>query len=333
MSLYKEVIIAIALIILPTFYPTTATAGIFSFISGDKASADVSLRQNVPNSQNMTVLKAVVNANPSPLAFEEHPILASENALVAEIGPAGTVSEIDETTNAQISLYVVRSGDTLSGIAKMFGVSINTIVWANDISRSTALREGQTLVILPITGVRYTVKKGDTIQAIVKKYKADLEEVLDYNDLSTNSTLTVGSTIIIPDAEMTTSESKPASKSNQSLPGYYQRPLAPNCKKTQGIHGHNGVDIGCPVGSPIMAAAAGSVIVSIQNDGWNGGYGNYIVISHPNGTQTLYSHNSANLVSVGDKVSKGQVIGKVGNTGHSTGPHLHFEVRGAKNPF
>lgn len=334
LSLYKEVLLAITLIVVPIFYPSTALAGIFSFISGDKASADVEVKQNVPNSQNMAVLKAVVNSNPAALAYEDQPIIASDNALVAEIGPAGTASEIDEANNGTISLYVVRSGDTLSGIAKMFGVSVNTIVWANDnISRASALKEGQTLVILPITGVRYIVKKGDTIKSIVAKYKADLNDVLDYNDLSLTSSIKEGDTIIIPDAEPTEATKTTPKKGLASYPGYFMRPLPAYCPKTQGIHGHNGVDLACAVGTPIFAAAGGTVIVSIQNDGWNGGYGNYVVVSHPNGTQTLYGHTSKNLVAVGDKVSKGQIIAKVGNTGHSTGPHLHVEVRNGVNPF
>jgi LysM repeat protein len=189
LNLSKEVLVSLALIFLPILYPSTAVAGIFSFISGDKANADAPVAQNVPNSQNMAVLKAVINSNPSPVSFNDSIILASDNALVAEIGPAGTASDIDDTSTSEISLYIVRSGDTLSGIAKMFGVSINTIVWANDISRTSALREGQTLVILPITGVRYVVKKGDTLKSIVSKYKADLNEVLQFNDLASDSAL------------------------------------------------------------------------------------------------------------------------------------------------
>ena len=81
-----------------------------------------------------------------------------------------------------------------------------------------------------------------------------------------------------------------------------------------------------------LAAASGEVIIA-RGSGWNGGYGQMVVISHPNGTQTLYGHMSAISVNAGDLVSAGQKIGEVGNTGNSTGPHLHLEVRGAKNPF
>lgn len=107
---------------------------------------------------------------------------------------------------------------------------------------------------------------------------------------------------------------------------------APAGRVSQGIHGWNGIDSAAPSGSPVLAAASGTVIIS-RMGGWNGGYGNYIVIDHGDGTQTLYAHLSADSVSVGQKVSRGQQIGAVGRTGKATGFHLHFEVRGAKNPF
>jgi murein DD-endopeptidase MepM/ murein hydrolase activator NlpD len=113
--------------------------------------------------------------------------------------------------------------------------------------------------------------------------------------------------------------------------GYYTRPIIGGVK-TQSIHGHNGVDIGAPVGSPILAAAEG-IVLAAKPSGYNGGYGKMIIISHPNGTQTVYGHLSSVYVTTGQSVSKGEQIGESGNTGRSTGPHLHFEVRGAENPF
>jgi murein DD-endopeptidase MepM/ murein hydrolase activator NlpD len=114
--------------------------------------------------------------------------------------------------------------------------------------------------------------------------------------------------------------------------GYFENPV-PGALLTQGIHGNNGVDLGAPSGTPIHAAAAGTVIVSKADGAWNGGYGSYVVISHSNGTQTLYAHMVKNIASVGETVSQGEVIGYVGETGEATGNHLHFEVRNAKNPF
>lgn len=260
------------------------------------------------------------------------------NALVSNIGLSGTVSDssVNKPTSDQISIYVVHKGDTLSQIAEMFDVTVNTIKWGNDLSSNT-LKEGQTLVILPISGVKHTVVKGDTLASLAKKYKGDVEEIMAYNDIAKGQTLVAGSIIIIPDGEVIapsysgSSIGRTSSSGLKEYKGYYMRPIIGG-KKTQGIHGYNGIDIGAPTGTPILAAADGEVIVA-RAGGWNGGYGNYIVIRHSNGTQTLYAHNSRNNVSVGDSVKQGEVIGLIGSTGKSTGSHVHFEIRGAKNPF
>jgi murein DD-endopeptidase MepM/ murein hydrolase activator NlpD len=284
----------------------------------------------------MAVLQAAVNPDPHPEKIEDIVPNVSGNALIAEIGPAGTPVDVIDGESTQISIYTVRKGDTLSEIALMFDVSVNTIIWANDLGRAGSIREGQNLVILPISGVRHTIAKGDTIKGIVAKYKVDLEEVLIYNDLTLSSVLIPGRVLIIPDAEISgqvpSSSSNIAASKSPSYPGYYIRPIQGG-HKSQGIHGHNGVDLAAPVGTPIYASAAGTVIVSIKGGGWNGGYGNYIVISHSNGTQTLYSHNQENLVIVGETVEQGQMIARIGLTGKTTGPHVHFEIRGARNPF
>jgi murein DD-endopeptidase MepM/ murein hydrolase activator NlpD len=253
--------------------------------------------------------------------------------------PEGSRTSSDD----QISIYVVHGGDTLPAIAKMFGVSVNTIKWANDL-KSNTITVGQKLVILPISGVQHTVAKGDTLQSIAKQHKGDLDEIVAYNNLTPDAKLSVGDVIFIPDGEAASvtvkssgSSSVAVGKTSPSVPvyaGYYMRPIVGGVK-TQGIHGHNAVDLASSYGSNILAAADGEVIVS-KNSGWNGGYGDYIVLSHPNGTQTLYAHLSATLVDVGDHVTQGQVIGKMGHTGDVNGPtgtHLHFEVRGAANPF
>jgi len=261
-----------------------------------------------------------------------------DNALVSEARPSGTtLSGVShKPTSDQISIYVVREGDTLSQIAEMFDVTVNTIKWGNDLS-SNILKEGQTLIILPISGVKHTVVKGDTLASLVKKYKGDKEEILAYNNLNEDTSLLVGSIIIIPDGEAVlehTGASNSSSSSSSGLKtyeGYYMRPVVGG-RKTQGIHGHNGVDIGAAIGTEILAAADGEVIIS-RESGWNGGYGAYVVIRHGNGTQTLYAHNSSNAVVVGDSVKQGQVIGHMGRSGKATGIHLHFEIRGAKNPF
>lgn len=338
-------VICLTLLCASVFSLRTAHAGLFSFISdlaGDKVSADTLDVPNTSNSQNMAVLVAVTNSDLNPYRTESDTHIMSGNVLVAEIGPSGTASEVDiQENNTQISLYTVHEGDTLSKIAEMFGVTVNTIIWANDLGSAPILRKDQKLIILPISGLKYVIKKGDTIKGIVLRHKADLEEVLQFNGLTINSTLIAGETILIPDAEPAVIDS-PIKKtglastvqnaSGPFYPGYYVRPIDSG-SKSQGLHGHNGIDFAAPVGTAIHAAAAGTVIASLTNGGWNGGYGNYVIISHSNGTQTLYAHNQKNFVSVGDRVEQGQLIAKIGMTGKTTGPHVHFEIRGAKNPF
>ena len=323
-------------------FPTTANAGFFSFLFSNVSTANSEVQNPDTNSQNVQLLTSTPNFD-SNAAVGGGDISTADDgeALVAESGPSGTQADISDTVSTgQISKYTVRKGDSLASIAKMYGVTTNTIVWANDIT-SSGIKEGQSLIILPVSGTLHTVAKGDTLQSIAKKYKADVGEISQFNGLESDSLLTVGDTIVIPDGEgivkvsgssRTTFKKNPyRGGSGPELVGYYIRPIDGGYK-TQGLHGYNAVDIGTPVGTILHAAAAGQIIVA-KNAGWNGGYGKYVVIAHYNGTQTVYGHMSSVNVNVGDLVYQGQVIGLTGNTGHSTGPHLHFEVRGAKNPL
>jgi murein DD-endopeptidase MepM/ murein hydrolase activator NlpD len=262
-------------------------------------------------------------------------VVVDENALVSS-GPVGADEIAEGNNNGEIRVYTVRVGDSLSEVAEMFGVTANTIRWANDLDRSTDIQPGQTLVILPIAGVRHIVKSGDSISSIAKKYEGNEEEILSFNQLASASDIVVGDTLIIPGGELHATQAPvketKSGKGKTSGGGAGFTHPAPGSVKTQGIHGYNAVDLAGSTGSTIRAAAAGEVIVA-KGAGWNGGYGSYIVIKHRNGTQTLYAHLSSLSVGVGSYVEQGQTIGGMGNTGRSTGTHLHFEVRGGKNPF
>ena len=319
----------------------TANASLFSFLISlwsQSVSAEIDKTASSSNSQTIALLAAAANIDPNPNKMGEIAPISSGETLVADIAMSNEVNT-DVPVNTQISTYIVQSGDTVSGIAKMFGVSVSTVLWANNINSKSALHAGDTLVILPISGITYTVKKGDTIKGIVNTYNADIDEVLAYNDITLSSTLSIGDTIIIPNAEITISVptkivvgSNPAHDTNgPSYTGYYIRPIDGG-RKTQALHGYNGIDLANNTGTPIHASAAGTVIVA-RSSGYNGGYGNFVIISHDNGTQTLYAHASKVLVSAGQQVVQGQSIATIGSTGRSTGPHLHFEIRGAKNPF
>ena len=318
------------ILLLPLSVSAGAVGDFFNSIFGN-SNPENSLKPK--NIQSMALLASI--ATPPKDGGTSHIPVVEDNALVSDIGMSGSApdSSISKPSSDQISIYVVREGDTLSQIAEMYDVTVNTIKWGNDLPSNT-LKVGQTLVILPISGVKHTVVKRDTIASVAKKYKGDTDEIMAYNNLQKGDSLAVGSIIIIPDGEVVVSPSSikwSGSSGLKEYSGYYLKPVARSIK-TQGIHGYNGIDLAAPTGTPIMASADGQVIIA-RMGGWNGGYGNYIVVRHGNGTQTLYAHNSKNNVSAGDSVSQGEVIGAVGNSGKSTGSHLHFEIRGAKNPF
>lgn len=310
-------------------------------------SSDANAAANTPAPNPATpTLRAAINFDPNPNKGLGDTIPTSDNAVIAYTGPSGTIADVASSTPPdRISIYVVRPGDTLSEVAKMFNVSANTIIWANNMSGPKDMHVGDTLVILPISGVERTIIKGDTLKSIAKKYNGDANEIAQYNGLDPEAPLAIGTTIIIPGGDITPQASK--TKKTSSLKnlyepylggggavqsGYYGNPV-PGAIITQGLHGWNGIDFGAARGTPIRAAADGMVIVARGGGGWNGGYGNYVVITHDNGSQTLYSHMKNVIASSGQSVSQGQVIGYMGSTGLSTGPHLHFEVRGAANPF
>ncbi len=286
--------------------------------------------RNTGNSQTMGLLEGYLNINPTSVGGSLVAIV-DDTALSPVIDDSRAFVDPGKFGNGTISVYIVRSGDTISAIAEMFGVSVNTIMWANDLSSKT-LKVGQELVILPISGVKHIVKSGDTLQSITKKYKADLEDILSYNSILVGTKLSVGDVVIIPDGIISATQTSIQNSSQQTVAsGYYIRPIS-NGRRSQGLHGRNGVDLAASIGTLIVASADGKVILS-RTGGWNGGYGTYIVISHDNGTQSLYAHMSANNVSVGEIVRQGQIIGSIGMTGKTTGPHVHFEIRGARNPF
>ena len=300
------------------------------------------------NLQTMVLPKPAMNADPMAGKGGAEIMIVDRNAVAAEEGPSGTPVDYDKPKNSTISLYTVVEGDTLSVIAKLFKVSPDTILWANDLPRNAVLRVRQTLVILPVTGVRYTVKSGDTLASIAKKFGADAADIGSFNGVD-ESTIVAGMKLIIPDGEIAVAatvaapaSSKPAkgilATTLNSRPGtaeqkgYYIRPIVGGVR-TQGVHGYNGVDLAAPRDTPILASAAGTVLIA-KETGWNAGYGGYVVIKHANGSQTLYAHMSSVLTYVGATVVQGQVIGRVGSTGKSTGAHVHFEIRnGIRNPF
>ncbi|MFA6446069.1 MAG: LysM peptidoglycan-binding domain-containing protein, partial [Candidatus Paceibacterota bacterium] len=272
--------------------PAVTHAGMFSFINN--IFDNLLTKQNVAQAEtveSVSLLQAAINPDPNPTKGGDDLTIVEDEALLPDTGPKGTLANISEDqTSDKISLYTVQKGDTISSVAKMFKVSSNTIIWANDISGS--LKQGQVLVILPMSGVTYTVRKGDTFSSIAKNLKADVSQILETNNLTEKDKLAIGDILMIPDGELErpTTSNTPASRvrgaNDPYWAGYYIRPVIGG-RKTQGLHAYNGIDIASPIGTPIMASASGEVILS-KNSGWNDGCGNCIVVAHGNNTHTLY---------------------------------------------
>ena len=245
-------------------------------------------------------------------------------------------SDVDISKPDQIITYIVKQGDTLEKIAKNFGINVETLKTANSIKKSV-IAPGQKLIILPISGMYYTVKKGDSLGKLAIKYKISASVIREYNNLEDDN-LKINDKIILPGAkEQIVIKNSSSVQSGTKITdtgngGFFMYPTVGwNWGEAHGTGGC-AVDIANTCGTPIYASADGTVI-DVRTSGYNAGYGLYIKIQHNNGTSTLYAHLSQLLITNGQYVSKGQLIGKMGTTGKSTGCHLHFEVKGVKNPF
>lgn len=260
------------------------------------------------------------------------------DAVGVSLDSTGIVTLESNKTWNQVTDYTVKDGDTLSSIASKFGVSIDSVKWANTNINWQKIKPGVSVSIPPVTGVVYKVKPGDTVYSIAKKLQTDPQGIVDFplNTFSDDETfaLVAGQTLIVPDGVMP-NESAPTAPTLANI-------LTPDAgsvsatgkfvwpgfgRITQPFRSyHPGVDIANHDGGSIIAADSGTVIVS----GWtNTGYGNHIIIDHGNGYKTLYGHLSSISVVTGQRVSRGSTIGQMGSTGRSTGTHLHFEIRTA----
>jgi murein DD-endopeptidase MepM/ murein hydrolase activator NlpD len=242
----------------------------------------------------------------------------------------------------KIQSYKVAPGDTLTGIANRYGVSMMTIWWANDLASKDDLHVGQTLVIPPVDGLVVTVKDGDTLESVAAANHVATDEILAVNELE-DPTLIVGQVLLMPGARgeaiptpTPAPTRKPTAARSGSSGGSVSGPSTygggsfvwpvvggGNYISQYYRSGHYGLDIAADYGSKVRAAAAGTVTFA----GWKSNGGGYQVwISHGSGLYTTYNHLSGVSVGRGQQVSRGQQVGRIGQSGWATGPHLHFEV-------
>ncbi|MFA5131524.1 MAG: M23 family metallopeptidase [Patescibacteria group bacterium] len=270
-------------------------------------------------------------------SFDENSDLVFKPELITPGSSADNGSSA--TARTEIVEYTVQNGDTVSSIAHRFGITINTILWANNLTAYSLIRPGDSLSILPYSGVLYVVKKGDTLARIAQLYDVELDKILSCNNLG--NSIAVGEKIVVPGAQKinTAVAVKKPSASYTGISVIKDLISSPGVKASGNkmvwptvgaritqYYGavHTGVDIANKVGTAIYAADDGVVLIS--QGGYNGGYGNTIVIDHGGGVKTRYGHASKLYVKAGQTVTKGQVIAAMGSTGRSTGSHLHFEV-------
>ncbi len=274
---------------------------------------------------------------------------------------------LPDRARSDVISYTVRGGDNLGEIAKRFDLDESTIIWSNDSFYVNAMRVGLRLTILPVDGVYHRVQQPQSVADIAELYSVAPYTIIDseYNELFgtvPETILPVGLYVVVPGGTgskepiywdpgivMTTTSSSGTSGSgavagasyasfaigepgscgqqaviNGSLP--VTAPIWRRYTITQDFTwAHGGIDLAVPEGTPVYAAGGGTVIFS----GWSTwGYGYTVVLAH-GGSLTLYGHLNGSFVSCGEVVEAGQNIAVTGNSGRSSGPHLHFEIRGS----
>lgn len=281
------------------------------------------------------MMMAPVIANEFPgQAVDPWKLPVQANVLSATTDNPNTQTQISDKVRDKITVYTVAEGDTVSNIAVKFGISEDTIRWQNGLSAKGNIKVGQTLEILPVTGILHKVVKGDTVYSIAKRYSSDAQGIVDfpYNSFSNDETfeLAIGQTVVVPDGVMPSMTVTSPAVIRQITPnagtvvafGNFVWPTAGTITQRFTWY-HKGIDVANHDGPNVLAADAGTVSVPAYMPG---GFGNYVIVDHGNGYKTLYGHMAQIYVASGQTVTRGAAIGKMGSTGRSTGTHLHFEV-------
>lgn len=310
-------------------------------LTGVPEPAEVNMLLQAQASQ--SVLSAQIRADQAVALEAPELVLLGKTSMVAVSPPMTVTSKVlgailgeasaSQANKKEIIHYIVEEGDTIDALAERFGISSQTIAWANDLSANSELVPGKQLVILPTTGALHLVRPHDTLSEIAVWYQGTVESILEFNNLDSAQDIFVGDLLVIPNGK------KPATVPSGRLTplanSYFILPVPRSYRLSQGLHPFNAVDFANGAcGGPAYAAAGGVV----QQAGYHGTAGNYVRILHPNGVVTFYGHLSGQATSPGERVLQGQIVGYIGHSGYTVpagnaGCHLHFEVRGAKNPF
>ena len=223
------------------------------------------------------------------------------------------------------SAYSVKKGVIIGDLAAEFGLNQDSLISVNGIRNTRLIQIGQVLRIPNQDGILYTVKANDTLEAIAEKNEAEVEAIQTANELF-SQTIHPGTVLFIPGGRLDWVNLQEINGdlfiwpvTSRRITSSYGYRISPFTSTRQF---HSGLDISSPMGNPVRAAMSGRVSLA----GWDNTFGNYVIISHHSGYRTLYGHMSRIRVKAGAYVGTGELIGDVGSTGLSTGPHLHFTV-------
>lgn len=310
----------------------------------------------------ITIPNWEINLEPTPIAMAGESTRSGANQFVSATGfeddsltpnsiltiggkpTSPPAQEAPRPAIEEVLYYNVKPGDTVLGIAKKFGLQPETLMWSNSLIEQNPdrLSIGDQLRILPVDGVLHVVKRGDTLSSIADKYDADMQAVVAYTAnamTSADDALPIGKEIVVPGgtkpfvaSTVGASTAYAVSRPDGALAGSGNFSWPTTGYISQGYWGgHPAIDVAGWLGAPVTASDAGYVVLA--GGGWNSGYGNYAIIDHGNGFTTLYAHLNSVFVKPGETVSRGQQVGTMGNTGNSTGAHLHFEIRNNDVPY
>jgi len=295
------------------YFAVILVAVVFFGFAGTKMFTGAS---NFPVSSEKLILPDEDSVQAALLAYLEPDDRADAEAAVGNLPPV--------PVSLKMSTYTVRTGDTIDRIAKRFGLRQDTLVSMNNLQGPQSVKPGIQLRIPNMDGISHKVRKGDSLLSIAKTYGADITRLVDANNLE-DGTITVGQSLFIPNARLASATMQNFYSVNFVWPvrGPISSPFGYRSNPFTGLRTyHSAMDIAIPLGTKVKATRAGTV----ADTGYNSVFGNYIILKHSNGYQSLYGHLSTIGVREGQSVDQGAVIGNSGNTGESTGPHLHFSI-------
>jgi murein DD-endopeptidase MepM/ murein hydrolase activator NlpD len=340
-------LVAVALMVsMPGKAHASFFSDLFTKVVGSSAqAADTTVppsSSGINNSQTIPLLESSINpdlnaVNQSP---NDSSVIASSNMAITNDGSldVGTDSNQENyDSSVQIHTYTVKAGDTLGGIAEQFGVSEKTLIAGNaDLKKSDLIKVGQTLIIFPTASDIATAKATIEKESSEKKASASTQKTsnITVQSPATAVTLDTSTTTSQTDTNTTTSTTTSSGQPSGTIAGNYRWPFDPGVGRvSQGLHADQAYDFAAPLGTPIHAVQSGTILIT-HTSGYNGGYGLYVVENFDDGRQAIYGHMSKVIAVPGQVVKQGDIIGLVGSTGNSTGPHVHIGFHGALgNPY